>query len=286
MSKGILDQVDEELSVLTFARVSKIVLEDKHKEASHATEEASYRYYYGFAVIEKGKTTNEKDTKDDKKEVMRTVWFKNATHYSRNGGFFFGSVSHAPGYTKASDIPRRGEIIVGQLVESKKGYSYEYWTHHATPFMNFRAFLRAPRKLSNDPRAFSMLKLVHSRQKTTDDLYIMAQVLLKQNVSIMVSQLMAEGERVRHPWLKDESGYQRKRGFELEYHVVEIAYFLSLFVKQPSIYKNFLQELERKKKNVMDWPDAKLEEYSLERLEKNIEFKTRKEDEERRRGVL
>lgn len=277
MSKNILDQVAEELSVLTFARVSKVVLEDKHKDAPRGGEEASYRHYYGFAVVEKSK----ENKKDKKQPKNRTVWFKNATHLSRNGGFFFGSVSHCPGYAKVSDLPKRGDIIVGKLVESKKGYYYDYWTHCATPFMNFRAFLRgAPRKLSNEPRAFSMLKLAHSRQKTTDDLYIMAQVLLKQNVSILVSQLMEEKERVRHPWLKDESGYQRKRGFELEYHVVEIAYFLSLFVKQPFIYKKFVQELERRRKDVVDWPDAKLEEYSLERLEKNIEYTAKvKEDE-------
>jgi hypothetical protein len=258
------EQLIEELSVLTFARVSKVVLADENKESSKG--EVSYKYYYGFASVEKAKTDKDK----------KTVWFKNATHLSRNGGFFFGSVSHCPGYSKLNDIPKRGDIIVGKMIPSTKGAQYEWWTHHATPFMNFRAFIRSPRKLQNEPRAFSMLKLTHSRTQTTDDLYIMAQVLLRQNVSLLVSQLLDDKQRVRHPWLKDESGYQRKRGFELEYHVVEIAYFLSLFAKNTRIYKQFLEQLDKKKQEILDWPAAKLKEYNMDRLEKNIENVSKK----------
>jgi len=270
MSKNVLEQIREELSVLTFARVSHIVLKDEHKSTYDTTinKEDTYQYYYGFAKVEKSA------------KEQGTVWFKNATHLTRGGGFFFGCVSHAPGYTKVSDIPKRGDTVVGKIVQSKKGASFEWWTHHATPFVNFRAFLHNPKKLSNQPRAFSMLKLVHSRKQTTDDLYIMAQVLLKQDVAILVSQLLEERERVRHPWLKDASGYQRKRGFDLEYHVVEIAYFLSLFVKQPDIYKKFMAEMEKHKTEIVEWPTAKLSEYSLERLEKNIEYAARVKKEE------
>jgi hypothetical protein len=258
MSYTSLDQLKEELSVLVFARVSTVVLKEQHKQKSHTSDdENAYDHYFGFAKIETGAN------------VEGSVWFKRATHLSRNGGFFFGPVSHVPPYTKACEIPKRGDAIVGKIIKTKKGNAYVWWTHHATPFMNFRSFVHFPKKLSNEPRAFSMLKLVHTRNKTSDDLYVLAQVLLKHNVDLLVSQMKEESEQPRHPWLKDASGYQRKKGFDCEYHPVEFAYFASLFMKSSTIYKRFIEKISPTV--VVDYPEDLLNRYTVDRLEKHIE---------------
>lgn len=257
MSYHSTDQLKEELSVLVFARVSTVVLKDQHKQTGIHGEEDAFEHYFGFAKIEKGAG------------VEGSAWFKRATHLSRNGGFFFGPVSHVPPYTKVSEIPKRGDTIVGKIIQTKKGNSFVWWTHHAIPFMNFRSFVNYPKKLSNEPRAFSMLKLTHTRNQTCDDLYVLAQVLLKQNVDLLVSQLKEESERPRHPWLKDASGYQRKKGFDCEYHPVEFAYFSSLMAKSTTIYKTFLEKVQSTV--VVDYPEDLLNRYTIERLEKHIE---------------
>jgi len=264
------DQLKEEMSLLVFARVSKVVLPEAHKATVgvgvDGKNEDSYEHYFGFAKIEKGSS------------IQGTVWFKRATHLSRNGGFFFGPVSHVPPYTKKSELPKRGDTIVGKLIQGKKGrHSFAWWTHDANPFMNFRSFVNWPKKLNNEPRAFSMLKLSHTRNNTCDDLYLLAQIVLKNNVDLLVSQLLEKKDRPRHPWLKDATGYQRKRGFLVEFHPVQFAYFSSLFVKSIDIYKTFIEKI--KKNPNVEYPEELLNQYTLEKLEKHIESISRNKKE-------
>lgn len=254
-SKTTREQLKEEMKPLVFARVSRIVLKDEFKQTKD--DKVVYTHYYGFAKIENGAS------------VSGLVWFKMATHLSRNDGFFFGPVSHSPNYTEKTSIPKRGDTVVGKIVASTKGNAYVWWTHDALPFSNFRAFVDYPKKLNNEPRAFSMLK-INSKKNTCDDLYMFAQIAIKQNINLLVSQFFEPNNQSRHPWLKDESGYQRKRGFLLEYNPVEIAYFTSLFVKDKTIYEKFLEELKKNESKILTWPQTFLNNYTLERLEEQI----------------
>lgn len=250
------EQIKEEMKPLVFARVSRIILKDEFKQTKD--EKTVYTHYYGFAKIESGAT------------VSGSVWFKMATHLSRNNGFFFGPVSHSPDYTDKTCIPKRGDTLVGKVVASAKGNAYVWWTHDALPFSNFRAFVDYPKKMNNEPRAFSMLK-INSKTNTCDDLYVFAQVTIKQNIHLLVSQYFEANNQSRHPWLKDESGYQRKKGFLLEYNPVEIAYFASLFVKDKTIYEKFLNELKKNENKILTWPQSLLNNYTIERLEQQIQ---------------
>ena len=262
--KSHLTQVYEELSPLVFARVSSISLKDEFidKYTTAQEKEKSYMHYFGFAKIESNHPV-----------YSGSVWFKRATHMTRNGGLFFGPVSHAPLYSKEKEIPSKGDIIVGKITKLEKGLSFVWWTHAARPFLNFRAFAMNTRRLNNDVRAFNMLKLEHTRSKTTDDLYMMAHFCLKQNVSLLVKQMFSENEKPRHPWLKDTKGYQRKRGLDLEYHPVEFAYFTCLFSKNTALYATFLEEMKKHEAKIVDWPEEKLTMYSLELLKKNVSEK-------------
>lgn len=262
--KSHLNQVFEEMSPLVFARVSSISLKDEFidKYTTSVEKETSYSHYYGFAKIE-----------NEHPEFSGSVWFKRATHLSRNGGMFFGPVSHSPLYSKVKEIPTKGDIIVGKIVKMSKGWGYAWWTHNARPFLNFRAFTLNTKRLSNDVRAFNMLKMEHTRSKTTDDLYMMAQFCLKQNILLLVKQMFSESDKPRHPWIKDEKGYQRKKGLDLEYHPVEFAYFTSLFSKNVKLYKSFLEEMKKQETKIVNWPEEKLNMYSLEMLEKNVKEK-------------
>lgn len=249
-----------EFSRLTFAKVSKLVMKEEHLVDKDSLDPV-YSHFFGFAYTEK---------KED--DPSKSVWFKKASHLSEmHKSLSIGSATHAPTCEKLSEYPKRGELVVGEIKETTKGFYYVWWTHNVTCFLNFRMFMHSPRKLNNQQRAFAMLQLKHSATNAPDDLYVMAQVIFRKDVSLLVSQLMVEEKRPRHPWLKDASGYQRKRGYTLQFHPVQVAYFISLLCKNEAIYEAFVQELHKKEATVFEWPHDLLKEYSKERLQVNIQ---------------
>ena len=120
--------------------------------------------------------------------------------------------------------------MVGKITETKKNPMFQWWTHKARPFLEFvRTVRRGPRVFRNPSKAYALLKLEHTREHTTDDLYVVARLLLLRDVNSLISSLYEYEQRPRHPQKKDESGHQRQRGFDCEFRPVEVAYFVSQF---------------------------------------------------------
>ena len=248
-------QAKTEVSTLVFARVFKVVVDTA--TAKEGPSGKAYDHYFGFAQVEKHHMVHS----------GKTVFFKRATHLSRKDGFFFGSVPHRPGYTTEGDITHSGDVVVGHVRETPKGLAYVWWTHRARAFLHFKSLLHNPSKMTNEARTFSMLRR-RGVPGDNDDLYLMARVLLKKDVDVLVEQLLPEDQRRRHPSKKD--GFQKKRGFDVCFHPVEIAYFLSVFSKDLELYDTFVARLQDHRGSLEDWPDHELRTYSRDRLERNI----------------
>ena len=106
--------------------------------------------------------------------------------------------------------------------------------------------------MGNEAKTFSMLRR-RGLPEDNDDLYAMARVLLKQDVDLLVEQLLPEDQRRRHPCRKD--GFQKQRGLRLAFHPVEAAYFLSVFVRDTALYDAFVARLRERRASVEEWPD-------------------------------
>ena len=246
-----------EFDSLVFARVTstKVV---PPKEGEPVPKDP---FFFGFAV--------RVDLVDEKKQ--NTIWFKKNTHVTSRGGFFAVGVSHVP----ACDVPpERGDIVVGKITETKKGPMFQWWTHKARPFLEFvRTVRRGPRVFRNPSKAYALLKLEHTREHTTDDLYVVARLLLLRDVNSLISSLYEYEQRPRHPQKKDESGHQRQRGFDCEFRPVEVAYFVSQFCANKHILEACIAHLNKHSDKIQNWPHQDMTDYTPERLQSFLEEK-------------
>ncbi len=266
-----------EFSTLVFARVTHVVEPEKEKKENETGEPTGAttglikgpkgpkgpKFYYGFAArIEKV---------DDEKQ--NTVWFKRNTHLNvRGGGFFAVGTSHAPDPDPA---PERGDIVVGKIREIEgKGPMFTWWTHHARPFLEFTRILkRGPRALRNTGKAFALLKMAHTRSKTTDDLYVIARLVVLNDVNTLISRLFEPESMPRHPVKKDSTGHQRQRGFHMEFSPIEVAYYVAQFCNNKEVLVACIAHLNKHAEKVLEWPSQDLSDFTPERLENYFEKK-------------
>ena len=231
MSKFNITHALEEFNTLVFARVSRVQQPDK-----------SNPYYYGFAVRVK---------RIDGDLKKNTIWFKKNQHLSERNGFFALGVSHVP----ENKMPERGDIIVGKVKTLEKGPTYIMWTNRARPWLEFtRMLIHGRRSMKNAEKAYSLLRLEHTRSKTTDDLYLVARLLILNDVGSLMAQYMSEEHRPKHPRKKiKENGYQRQKGFDIEFEPIELAYYVAEFARDERILLECINYVNKYAIILVDW---------------------------------
>ncbi len=122
-----------ELGSLSFARVTKIVVDDDHRVSGDGNA-ATYSYFYGFAT--------EVDV-----AVPRHIWFK-SPQFRRS--VYVGPIVLRPCMTHRALYPRRNDIICG-IVSNDARPAFQWWVHGALPLLNFRRIVvsgKLPRVVS------------------------------------------------------------------------------------------------------------------------------------------
>lgn len=205
-----------EMHTLTFARVTKMVYNDKHVLRGERGGKV-YSHFCGFSRCQK--------------KSERSVWFKKEGHLSQ---VYVGPAIHMAPLTKLSEYPRTGDTIVGLTAKAPKGEVFVWWTHNARPLLEFIKMLQeAPaRVLRQSSRTYSRLG--------GDDLYLFCRFVLG-DINTLALQL--GDEKQRHPVHKDKTGYQRQRGFRLRCHPVCFAYYAALMCRSPAMYEAFLVQV-------------------------------------------
>ena len=235
-----MNAVKREIETLTFARVTRVVLDEKHRVGK------TYTHFYGFAK-----------NLDD---ASQSIWFRKAGFVGNmdDGGFYFGPVLHRP--LLEDNFPEQGDIVVGITVNHTKGLAFKWWVHQAMPFRQFSLMLRENKPFHNLSRAYSRLCLPTEHP---DDLYMLGRLLLCKDTDTLASQLKEASERPRHPVSKDDSGYQRRRGFLVSMGAVEFAFFSCLFSRDAALFETFVSKIDKEK--------HKLNVYTPQRLERMID---------------
>lgn len=242
-----------EFNSLVFARVSRVVQKEPD-ETTKGTKKDDDKFYYGFAV-------RVKQIEGTRKE--NTIWFKSTQHCSNKHGFFAMGISHVPKNTP----PARGDILVGKVIKMTKGYSYVWWTHHARPWLEFSRMLsKGKRSMRIAAKVYELLKLEHTRSGTTDDLYLVARLLILNDVGSLMAQLFAEENRPKHPRKKDKEGYQRQKGFHTEFPPIELAYYVAEFARDDRILQECVNYINTYAQKVVEWPTVDMSNYSMDRL--------------------
>tara|TARA_Y100000748_G_scaffold264012_1_gene233236 strand:+ start:1611 stop:2330 length:720 start_codon:yes stop_codon:yes gene_type:complete len=206
-----------EMGTLTFARVTKMVYNEKHVLRGERGEKV-YSHFCGFSRCQS--------------KSERSVWFKKESHLPQ---VYVGPAIHAAPLSKLSEYPRAGDTIVGLAAKAPKGEVFVWWTHGARPLLEFIKMLQEvpTRVLRQSSRTYSRLG--------GDDLYVFCRLVLG-DVRTLALQL-TEGEKQRHPVHKDETGYQRQKGFRLRCHPVCFAYYSALMCRSPAMYEAFLAQV-------------------------------------------
>ena len=111
--------------------------------------------------------------------------------------------------------PKVGDVVVGIPCTLEKGEALSWWAPSARPIYELRTMIRKKDRgaLKHASRMYQKLK--------TDDLYMFARLLLG-DVDTLASQMLDASERPRHPVKKNDTGHQRKRGFDLRWHPIPV----------------------------------------------------------------
>ena len=211
-----LAQITGELDRLVFSRVTKVGYEDKHVAFGEGDERV-YRHFYGYVRC--------------LDNPRRSLWFKKDGHRST---IYFGPIRHETSLTTLKTYPQVGDVLVGMPCSLEKGEAFSWWAPAARPLYELRAMLRKKDRsaLKNTSRMYQKLK--------SDDLYVFARLLLG-DVDTLVSQMFELAERPRHPVKKNDTGHQRKRGFDLRWDPIPFAFFTSMVTRDRTVLERVLE---------------------------------------------
>ena len=175
---------------LVFARVTRVVRPDDAGD-----------YYYGFA-----------------QDGDRPIWFQQT---SRRPEIYVGPATMRAG----SDAPpRRRTVVAGHVRDVPgRGAMFDWWFADAGPLLELRNRLRhtVGGKRGRGRRLRELLG--------SDDLYVLARVLVYGDVHVLADQLVRPPEdREVHP-LRTKDGHVLRRGYDLERHPLEFAAILAHF---------------------------------------------------------
>ena len=124
-----------------------------------------------------------------------------------------------------------------------------------------RTVRRGPSRVSKPVQSVCFAQIGYPRH-TTDDLYVVARLLLLRDVNSLISSLYEYEQRPRHPQKKDESGHQRQRGFDCEFRPVEVAYFVSQFCANKHILEACIAHLNKHSDKIQNWPHQDMTDYT------------------------
>lgn len=206
-----------ELGALTFARVTKMVYDDKHAMGNGATR--TFSHFCGFSR-----------TLDDSK---KSVWFKKINHLPQ---MHIGPVIFKTGLARYTDYPRTGDILVGIVRPSPRGDVFIWWVHRARPILELSVILKQEAHFS---RILRQASRTYNRLGQSDDLYLFTRSVMG-DIGPLVAQLLPPDKRPRHPVHKDITGYQRKRGFDVERGPIKFAFYTALICRDPTIFQNVI----------------------------------------------
>ena len=218
-----------ELAALTFARVTKMVYDEKHVLSGTGPDRV-FSHFCGFTR-----------TVDNKKSV---VWFKKFNHLP---AMHIGPVTLNTSLQKFSEYPRTGDFIAGITKPSAKGDVFVWWVHRAKPIMEL---IEIVSKQAHFALVLRQSARTHSRLGHSDDLYLFTRLILG-DIEPIVKQMLPEDQRPRHPVEKDASGYQRKRGFLIKRDPVAFAFFTAMFCRSEKMLESVFEAAE--KEGVMDF---------------------------------
>ena len=108
-----------DLSALTFAKVTRVVLKPEHVVAGEG-EDTAYRYFYGFSSVLGSDTT---------------VFFKAPTYAEK---LFVGPVQLRRKMPTKRHYPVRGDIIMGDMTNDDGRCVFTWWVHGMRPMYQFR----------------------------------------------------------------------------------------------------------------------------------------------------
>lgn len=206
-----------EMKHLTFARVTKMVYNEKHVLHGERKDKV-YSHFCGFSRC--------------MAQSERSIWFKKDGHLAQ---VYVGPAMHTSSLGKFSEYPRVGDVIMGVTAKAPKGEVFLWWTQHARPLLEFVQLLEeAPaRVLRQSSRIYSKLR--------GDDLYLFCRFVLG-DVKLLAEQIGEQ--KTRHPVHKDDTGYQRQKGFRLRCHPVPFAFYAALMCRNRDMFAAFLSEID------------------------------------------
>lgn len=212
-----LTQITGELDRLVFGRVTKMGYEDKHVAFGEGDGRV-YRHFYGYVRC--------------LDNPRRSLWLKKDGHRPT---VYLGPVRHETSITTLQTYPKVGDVVVGIPCTLEKGEALSWWAPSARPLYELRTMLRKKDRgaLKHASRMYQKLK--------TDDLYMFARLLLG-DVDTLASQMLDASERPRHPVKKNDTGHQRKRGFDLRWHPVPFAFFTSMITRDRTVLDHILEK--------------------------------------------
>lgn len=137
--------------------------------------------------------------------------------------------------TTLKTYPKVGDVLVGMPCTLDKGEAFSWWAPAARPLYELRNMLKKKDRasLKHTSRMYQKLK--------TDDLYVFARLLLG-DVDTLASQMLDSSDRPRHPVKKNDTGHQRKRGFDLRWDPVPFAFFTSMITRDRSVLEQMLEK--------------------------------------------
>ncbi len=237
-----LDALRGELGALTFARVTKMVFDDKHV-VSKEGEDRTFSHFCGFSR-----------TLDDNK---KSVWFKKINHLPK---MHIGPVIFETELARYTDYPRAGDILVGIVRPSPKGDVFIWWVHRARPILELSNILKQEAHFS---RILRQASRTYNRLGQSDDLYLFARSVMG-DTEPLVAQLLPQDKRPRHPVRKDATGYQRKRGFSVAREPITFAFYTALICRDPTVFQSVISAA-----STLD--NVSAGKYTLERLQHMID---------------
>jgi len=208
----LIDVARREMGSLVFARVTRVILKDKHKN-----DGGEYSHFCGYA-----RTADNVD-----------IWWKKGAHLPI---LFVAGVSHETRLDNVESYPKRGDLMVGAINDTPKGKVYEWWSFHAEPIHAFHDFLLTGAKsMRIKYQAYAALRMSTTRARTPDDMYLLSRLLLLRDTGVLAAENHKDDARKA---LRPERR-TKKRGHALERSPTRFCFLAALFARDPSILAEY-----------------------------------------------
>lgn len=214
-----LAQITGELDRLVFGRVTKVGYDEKHLAFGEGDERV-YRHFFGYVRC--------------LDNPRRSLWFKKDGHRAT---VYVGPVRHETSITSMKSYPKVGDVLVGVPCSLEKGEALSWWAPSARPLYELRCLLQR-----KDRTALKHPSRLYQKMKS-DDMYVFARLLLG-DVDTLAAQLLEPEDRPRHPVKKNETGHQRKRGYDLRWDPIPFAFFSAMVSRDKTVLSSLLDREE------------------------------------------